>query len=367
MGARETALHECHLAAGAKLVDFAGYRMPIQYTSMIEEHLLVRRAGGMFDVSHMGEVFVEGPGAEALLDKVTVNSVSRLQNGQVQYSAMMTPGGGIVDDLLVHRYDDQRFMLVVNASNRDKDLAWIQSHNEGQATVIDRSEAFSLLALQGRDAYQLVLDLAEQDLSELPYYWFRDGSIGGIPLIIARTGYTGERGFELYVANERAAELWNLLLPELRERGMGPIGLGARDTLRLEMKFALYGNDIDDTTSTLDADLGWITKLKKKRDFLGREFLLEQKASGLKRRLIGFEVTGRGIARHGQECQLNGKPIGRVTSGGHSPVLGGAIGLAYLEVPHDSVGTHFQIDMRGRSAEAKVVETPFIQLEVPCR
>jgi aminomethyltransferase len=366
MGAKETALHACHVEAGARLVDFAGYRMPIQYTSMIEEHLLVRHKGGAFDVSHMREFFVEGPAAESCLNRLTVNNVAKLADGQVQYSAMMTPGGGIVDDLLVHRFSADRFMLVVNAANRDKDLAWIQEHAPEGVTVQDRSEEFSLLALQGRDAWQLVVDLAEEDLSGMPYYWFREGTLAGIPLIMARTGYTGERGFELYVKNEDARRLWDAVMPAMRERGMAPVGLGARDTLRLEMKFALYGNDIDESTSTLDADLGWITRLKK-GDFLGRDHLLRQKDAGLSRRLVGFEVLDRGIARHDQDCFHDGQAIGRVTSGGHSPMLEKAIGMAYLDLPFDKTGSEFEIDMRGRRVRARVVDTPFVQLEVPAR
>lgn len=367
MSAIQTALHDRHLACGAKMVDFAGYRMPIQYGSILEEHLLVRRLGGIFDVSHMGEFFVEGPGAEAFLEKVTVNHVGALAHGQVQYSAFMTPEGGIVDDLLVHRVDDTHFMLVVNASNRAKDWSWLQSHAGEGVQLADRSDEFSLLALQGREAYQLVLRMSDQDLTDLPYYWFRDGSLGGIPLIIARTGYTGERGFELYVKNEDAPALWDLLLPALQAEGMGPIGLGARDSLRLEMKYALYGNDIDATTSTLEADLGWITKMKKGHAFLGLEVLQRQKAQGLTRRLVGFEVLGRGIARHGQSCFMDGQQIGEVTSGGHSPVLGKAIGMAYLALPHAVVGVEFEVEMGGRRSPARVVPTPFVQLDVPCR
>lgn len=367
MSAKPTALHDRHLACGAKMVDFAGYRMPIQYGSMIEEHMAVRRMGGVFDVSHMGEFFVEGPDAEAFLDSVTVNNVSALAHGQVQYSALPTPEGGIVDDLLVHRMDDTHFMLVVNASNRDKDWAWLNRHKQGAVTLTDRSDEYSLLALQGREAYQLVLELADQPLADLPYYWFRTGSLAGIPLILARTGYTGERGFELYVKNEQALALWDAVMPEMQKRGMGPVGLGARDSLRLELKYALYGNDIDDATSTLEADLGWITKLKKGRDFLGRDLLLKQKAQGLSRRLVGFEMTGRGIGRHGQGCFLGDQRVGTVTSGGHSPVLGKGIGMAYLDLPHDVVGLEFEVDLNGRRGAARVVNTPFVELEVPCR
>ena len=367
MSAKPTALGDRHLACGAKMVDFAGYRMPIQYGSMIDEHLLVRRKGGMFDVSHMGEFFVEGSEAESFLDRMTVNNVAGLAHGQVQYSALMTPQGGIIDDLLVHRFDDTRFMLVVNASNREKDWNWLKGHAEGDVALADRSDDYSLLALQGREAYDLVRELADQDLSDMPYYWFRRGSVQGIPLIIARTGYTGERGFELYVENPLAPSLWDLLLPALRERGMGPIGLGARDSLRLEMKYALYGNDIDESTSTLEADLGWITKLKKARPFIGLEHLRKQRAEGLSRRLVGFEMTGRGIGRHGQDCRLGDRVVGRVASGGHSPVLGRAIGTAYLDLPHDALGQDFEVDLGGRRSPARVVGTPFITVEVPCR
>jgi aminomethyltransferase len=367
MTAIPTAFHDRHVAAGAKMVDFAGYRMPIQYRSILEEHRQVRRTGGIFDVSHMGEFFVSGDGAIEFLNKMTVNNVSKLVDGQVQYSAMMTPEGGIVDDLLVHRFREDHFMLVVNASNREKDMAWLQKHNDRGIDISDRSDDYSLLAVQGRAAYDLVLELAEGDLSDLPYYHFRMGRIGGIELILARTGYTGERGFELYVKNENALALWDIVVPKAKELDILPVGLGARDSLRLEMKFALYGNDIDDSTSTIEAGLGWITKAKKKMPFIGLDVVRKHKSEGPPRRLVGFELEGRGIPRHGQSCFVDDQEVGSVTSGCQSPILEKAIGLVYLAPPLHEVGSCFEVDIRGRRVPARVVPTPFLELEVPCR
>jgi aminomethyltransferase len=362
-----TAFHDRHLEEGAKMVDFAGYRMPIQYGSMLEEHRRVRRTGGIFDVSHMGEFFVRGEGAMHFLNTITVNNVSKLADGQVQYSAMMTPDGGIVDDLLVHRINAEEFMLVVNALNREKDMAWMLKHADESIRIEDRSDEYAMLALQGRDAYQLVLDLSDEKIEDLPYYHFRLGSIGGVELIIARTGYTGERGFELYVKNENALQLWDFLVPKAKEREVLPVGLGARDSLRLEMKFALYGNDIDDSTSTIEAGLGWITKAKKKSGFIGLEVVRKHKSEGVARSLVGFEIEGRGIPRHGQPCMIDDQNVGTVTSGCQSPILGKAIGMAYLAPPLNEVGSHFEVEMRGRRVAARVVPTPFVELEVPCR
>ncbi len=367
MTAKLTPFHDRHLSEGAKMVDFAGYRMPIQYRSILDEHRQVRQTGGIFDVSHMGEFFVQGEDALHYLNTITVNNVSKLADGQVQYSAMMTPEGGIVDDLLVHRISAEEFMLVVNASNREKDMAWMLKHATDGIQIEDRSDSYAMLALQGREAYQLVLDLSDESLDDLPYYHFRMGSIGGVQLLIARTGYTGERGFELYVKNEDALALWDFLLPEAKDRDVLPVGLGARDSLRLEMKFALYGNDIDDHTSTIEAGLGWITKAKKKTGFIGLDVVRKHKEEGVSKSLVGFELEGRGIPRHGQTCMINDQEVGTVTSGCKSPILDKAIGLAYLRPPLNEVGSCFEVEMRGKRVPARVVPTPFIELEVPCR
>lgn len=367
MSIKSTALLSVHEKLGARIVDFAGYRMPLQYTSILEEHHAVRTAAGVFDVSHMGEFLVSGPGVRAFLDSVTVNNVAKLKHGQIHYSAMMTPGGGIVDDLLVYCRDDEHFMLVVNASNREKDLAWLQAHCPAGISLVDDSDNWSLLAVQGPRAWPLVCRLCDEPgLDEVPYYWFRDGHLRGIPAILSRTGYTGERGFELYVRNEHAVALWNLLFEEGAADGIRPIGLGARDTLRLEMKFALYGNDIDDTTSTIEANLGWITR-EKKGEFNGREVVLRHLAEGTSRLLVGFELMDKGIARHGNTCWSGDRQIGVVTSGAMSPSLGRPIGMAYLPPALSEPGSVFEVEIRGRRLAAKVVPTPFYNPEVPCK
>ncbi|MCB9475195.1 MAG: glycine cleavage system aminomethyltransferase GcvT [Candidatus Delongbacteria bacterium] len=367
MSIKSTALLSVHEKLGARIVDFAGYRMPLQYTSILDEHQAVRQAAGVFDVSHMGEFFVSGTGVRAFLDSVTVNNVARLKHGQIHYSAMMTPQGGIVDDLLVYCQDDEHFMLVVNASNRDKDLAWLKSHCPAGITIDDQSDDWSLLAVQGPLAWPLIVGLSDEPgLDEVPYYWFRHGHLRGIPAIISRTGYTGERGFELYVRNEHAVALWELLFREGEAIGLKPIGLGARDTLRLEMKFALYGNDIDDTTSTIEANLGWITKARK-GDFQGSEVVKRHLAEGAPRLLVGFELVEKGIARHGHSCWSGDQEVGVVTSGAMSPSLGRPIGMAYLPPALAAEGSEFQVEIRGRRLAARVVPTPFYNPEVPCK
>ena len=367
MSIKSTALLSVHEKLGARIVDFAGYYMPLQYTSILDEHQAVRTTVGVFDVSHMGEFMVSGPGVKAFLDSVTVNNVAKLKHGQIHYSAMMTPEGGIVDDLLVYCRDDEHFMLVVNASNRDKDFAWLKSHCPAGVTLEDHSDDWSLLAVQGPKAWPLICRLSDEPgLETVPYYWFRDGHLRGIPVIFSRTGYTGERGFELYVRNEHAVALWNLLFEEGAADGIRPIGLGARDTLRLEMKFALYGNDIDDTTSTIEANLGWITR-EKKGEFLGRSVVLNHLAGGATRLLVGFELLDKGIARHGYTCWHEGREVGVVTSGAMSPSLGKAVGMAYLPIALSTEGSLFEVDIRGRKLAAKVVPTPFYNPEVPCK
>ena len=354
---KRTSLYECHVHAGARLVPFAGWEMPVQYAGVTEEHIAVRSRAGLFDVSHMGEILVEGPGALATLQSLTSNDVSRLADGQIQYSALMTPNGAFVDDILVHRMSPERFFLCVNAANADKDFEWIAGR-PGGAEVRNVSSRYAQLAVQGPAAAGIVAKLADVDLSAVRYYWFREGKALGVPTIFARTGYTGEDGFELYLPPDDAPRIWDALLEAGRSEGLVPAGLGARDTLRLEAKMALYGNDIDDTTTVLEADLLFILKLDK-GNFVGREALIEQRRAGLSRRLVGFELRGAGIARQGHEIVVDGKPFGAVTSGTQTPWIKKSIGLGYLPVGRDVPGSRFEIMVRGRAVPAEVVPTPF--------
>jgi aminomethyltransferase len=354
---KRTALHDCHVRAGARLVPFAGYEMPVTYAGVVEEHMAVRTRAGLFDVSHMGEIAVEGPAALAALQHLTCNDVSRLAPGQIQYSALTTPAGTFVDDVLVHRRNDDRYFLCVNAANVQKDFRWIQAAARG-ATVADLSDRYAQIAVQGPAAAAIVERVAGRDLSAVKYYWFVEAPVMGAPAIVARTGYTGEDGFEIYLPPEAAPSLWNALLEEGRSAGLVPAGLGARDTLRLEAKMALYGNDIDETTTVLEADLLFILKLDK-GPFTGREALIEQKAKGIARRLVGFEMKAPGIARHGHTIVVEGAPAGTVTSGTQTPYLRKSIGLGYLPVGHDTPGSAIDIEIRDRRVPAEVVPTPF--------
>jgi aminomethyltransferase len=359
---KRTALTEIHRQLGAKLVEFAGYEMPIQYASIRAEHLRVRTTVGIFDVSHMGEFIVTGKDREAFVDYATVNDVKALAHGQVHYSCMCLPHGGIVDDLLVYRFPE-KLMLVVNASNHDKDWAWLQKNLRGDAQMRDATDDYTLLAVQGPDAAKLVQKLTKTDLSQIKYYWFTEGEVAGVRCIISRTGYTGEDGFELYHPNAGAITLWNALFEAGKEYNVEPIGLGARDSLRLEMKMALYGNDIDETTNPLEAGLGWITKLNK-GDFMARDVLLKVKADGLKRKLVGLEVENPGFPRHGYSLLgPNGstEPVGVVTSGTVSPVLNKGIAMGYVPTELSNIGSDLKMDSRGRVFNAKVVKTPFYQ------
>jgi aminomethyltransferase len=357
MDGAKTALYDKHVAAGAKLVSFAGYQMPIQYRSINEEHKRVRSTVGIFDVSHMGEVWVKGDRATDFVSKITVNNAAKLQVNQAQYSAMLYENGGIIDDLLVYRFND-RFMLVVNASNRQKDVDWIKKHAPGDIIIDDASDRISLLAIQGRNAPEVVHKLTRTKLGEIQFYWFREGEIDGHRAIISRTGYTGEEGFELYVDNEDAPAIWDAVMEAGQEFDIEPIGLGARDTLRMEMKYCLYGNDIDENTNPIEAGLGWITKVNK-GEFIGRDPILEVKEKGIERKLIGFVVEGKAIPRHGYECLAGGEKIGIVTSGCWSPTLDQGIGIAYLAKEYTPLDTKFELDIRGKKITAKVVETPF--------
>ncbi len=364
---KNTALTEKHIALGAKIVPFAGYNMPVSYTGIIAEHQTVREGVGMFDVSHMGEFIVKGKGALDLIQKVTTNDVAKLEIGDAQYSCMPNGKGGIVDDLLVYRLAEDKcaageraYMLVVNASNMAKDWAWISEHNSFEAELTDISDETSLLAVQGPKATAVLAQLTEMDLAGMKYYTFAKGTFAGVQnVLISATGYTGSGGFEIYVHNKDAAQIWDTILEAGQSEGIQPIGLGARDTLRLEMGFCLYGNDIDDTTSPLEAGLGWITKLKK-GDFIDSDFLANQKAEGLRKKLVGFEVVGKRPARQGYAIvNAEGAVIGRVTSGTKSPSLGISIGLGYVEKAYSKKETTIFIDVRGKKMEAKVVRPPF--------
>lgn len=357
MEGKKTALYDKHVEAGAKLIPFAGYIMPIQYHSITAEHKAVRESVGVFDVSHMGEFWVKGEGALEFINSITVNNAAKLQVNQAQYSGMLYEHGGFVDDLLVYRYAD-KFMLVVNAANLEKDLAWIEGHAPSGVTIENASDRMSLLAVQGRSAQAVVQKLTDIDLDDIKFYWFREHTIAGRKAIISATGYTGEAGFELYVANEDAPAVWDAVMEAGAEFDIQPAGLGARDTLRMEMKMALYGNDIDETTNPLEAGLGWITKVNK-GEFVGRDAVRELKEKGLTRKLVGFMVEEKAIPRQGYECHQGGVKIGTVTSGCWSPSLDQGIGLAYLDKEYTPVGTKFELDVRGKAKAARVVETPF--------
>jgi len=362
---KRTPLYDVHRELGAKLIDFGGWEMPVQYEGILEEHRAVRERAGLFDVSHMGELEVTGPDALQAVQALTPNDAAKLADGRIQYSAFLTEKGTFVDDLLVYRRAADSYFLVVNASNTPKDFAWARARASGSCRVDDRSSDWALLAIQGPRAARILTPECAPDPSVLPYYGFSDALVFGAPAIVSRTGYTGEDGFEVYLRPENAPRVFRGLLEAGRPEGIAPCGLGARDTLRLEAKMALYGNDIDETVTPWEADLGWIVRLQK-GDFVGRAALADQKARGVPRRLVGFEMVDRGIARHGYSAKTGAGP-GVVTSGTHSPTLGKPIGLALLPAAASAVGTAFEIDIRGRAAAARVVETPFYRRkkEVP--
>lgn len=357
----KTALYNKHVSMGAKMVPFAGFEMPVQYSGLTEEHFAVREKAGLFDVSHMGQFFIEGEGALALLQKVTTNNVANIVDGQAQYSCLPNEKGGIVDDLIVYKMADDKYFVVVNASNIDKDWAHISKYNSYGAEMKNVSDGMSLLAIQGPLATQILQKLTDTALSEIPYYHFTIGTVAGVSdVIISNTGYTGSGGFEIYFKNEDAEKLWDTILEAGKEEGLLPCGLGARDTLRLEKGFCLYGNDIDDTTSPMEAGLGWITKLDK--DFVSKEIFEQQKAEGVTRKLVGFEMTERGIPRHDYPVvDAEGNVIGKVTSGTSSPMLKNGIGMAYVDLPHNKLGTEIFIQIRNKNIGAKVVKMPFVK------
>lgn len=355
---KRTAFYEKHVEYGAKIVEFAGFDMPVQYKSMIDEHKRVRETVGVFDVSHMGELEVKGEKALAYIQKITLNDASKLSPGQAQYSAMCKPDGGIVDDLLVYCRQDS-YLLVINASNIEKDYTWAKENIIPGAQLSNNSDEYSQLAVQGPDSILTLQKLTEFKLDEIEYYTFVEGKLADVEMIISRTGYTGETGFELYFHRDHSIKVWEAIFEAGQAYDIAPIGLGARDSLRLEKCFALYGNDIDETTSPLEARLGWITKFDK-GDFNGKEFLLKQKEEGITRRLSGFILEGKGFPRHGYDVYSGSKKIGQVTSGTVSPILNQGIGMAYLDKPYDKLETTIEIDIRGKKIPAKVVKMPFL-------
>lgn len=356
---KKTALHDVHAGLGAKMVEFGGFMMPVQYRGIIDEHNSVRQSAGVFDVSHMGEFEFRGPAALEFLQRMTINDVAKLAPGQAQYSAMCYPDGGIVDDLIIYRLID-RYMAIVNAANLQKDWQWLQQAATPEVGMHDVSEQTSLLAVQGRNAQATLQKLTKTNLSEIKYYWFALGEIAGVPAVIARTGYTGEDGFEIAFEEKQSVKIWDAIFEAGKPFNIEPIGLGARDTLRLEMKYCLYGNDIDQTTNPIEAGLGWITKLDK-GDFLGKQAIAAVKAQGPRRKLIGFELPGKNIARHGYALLKDGNAIGSVTSGTFSPSLQKSIGMGYVASDFSAIGSVITVDIRGRQMEASVVKTPFYQ------
>jgi aminomethyltransferase len=360
---KRTALYDVHSALKAKIVPFAGFEMPVEYSGITNEHMCVRSGVGVFDVSHMGEFWVKGPQALSFVQKVTTNDASTLEIGKIQYSCFPNGKGGIVDDLLVYRYDTEKYLLVVNAGNIDKDWQWCQAQNSMGAELENASDNISQLAIQGPKATVLLQRMTSVDLSSIPYYTFKVGAFAGIEnVIISNTGYTGAGGFELYVYNKDVKKLWDALFHEGSSENIMPIGLGARDTLRLEMGYCLYGNDIDDTTSPIEAGLGWITKFVDHKTFIDKDLLLAQKTNGTQRKLRGFEMLEKAIPRHGYEIvDEAGNTIGVVTSGTMSPLLQKGIGMGYINQPFDALGSEIYIKIRQKNVKAKIVKMPFVK------
>lgn len=359
---KRTAFYDIHAALGAKIVPFAGYEMPVSYKGIVAEHTAVRERVGLFDVSHMGEVTVRGEGALEFVQKITVNDASALAEGQAQYSAMCRPDGGIVDDLLVYRRAANDFLLVINASTAAKDFAWMEQNLVPNVTLENRSDDYSLLAVQGPRALETVQKLTDTKLDAIEYYHFATGTIAGEQAIISRTGYTGEVGFELYISSDKevSERVWNAIMEAGAEFGIEPAGLGCRDTLRLEMGYCLYGNDIDESTNPIEAGLGWITKLDK-GEFNGRDVLAKVKEEKPRRRLVGFEMGDRAIPRQHYRIVAEGREVGEVTSGTSSPSLGKGIGMGYVETAYAKTGTPIAIVIRDKEVPATVVKMPFLK------
>jgi len=360
---KSTPLNSIHRKLGGRMVEFGGWDMPVQYAAgTVEEHVRTRTHAGLFDVSHMGEVDVRGPDAVTFVNGLVSNDAAKLVDEQAQYSALTTPEGTVIDDLLVYRFAEDHLLLVVNAGTTDKDWDWISSHRENEDIELRNVSAdYCQIALQGPDALGILQKLTRLPLSEIKYYHFREGEVDGVPAIVSRTGYTGEDGFEVYASPDKAEQLWNRTLDAGNfgaDDGVLPCGLAARNTLRLEAGMCLYGHEIDETTTLLEANLGWITKLNK-RDFIGRDRLLAQKQEGIGRKLVGFEVTDRGIARDAQDVFIDGQRVGRVTSGSPAPFLKKNIGMAYVPVEFANEGRAIEIDVRGRMVAAQIVPLPF--------
>ncbi len=363
-GLRKTPLNAVHRQLGARMVDFAGWDMPVQYSGPLKEHLAVRGAAGIFDVSHMGEIELRGATAEETIQKVACNDVSRLSSGQCHYSALTTPHGTFVDDILVYRLGPNHFFLCVNSSNQEKDFNWIRENANAGTEVIFRSEDYSQIAVQGPKAVEILAPLTDIDIRKMKYYWFAEGRFAGVESIVSRTGYTGEDGFEIYLNPAHAVQTWLRIMEVGRPLGLEPAGLAARNTLRLEAKMTLYGHDIDETTTVLEADLAWICKLDK-GDFIGRDSLLKQRQAGLQRILAGFEMIERGIARDRYPVLIDGENAGEVTSGSPAPFLQKNIGLTYLPVKRSSIGMEFAVVVREKPVKARVVATPFYKRAKP--
>ncbi len=362
---KRTVFYEIHRRAGARMIEFAGFEMPVEYSGVIEEHLTVRQKAGIFDVSHMGEIWVKGEKARDFVQKVTSNDVDRLTPGKVQYSCFPNGEGGIVDDLLVYRFDDSQYLLVVNASNISKDWKWLNDCNDMGADLEDASGSISQLAVQGPLVEDILQKITGTDLSKITPFSFVRETIGGMDdVIISNTGYTGAGGFELYFKNDQGPKLWEEIMNAGIDHGIRPVGLAARDTLRLEMGYCLYGNDIDETTSPIEAGLGWITRFSDNNRFIDRERLANQKENGVSRKLVGLEMIDRAIPRqHYKIVSLHGEEIGEVTSGTMSPVLKKGIGMGYVRFPFNTEGTELAVQVRNRAMRAKVVNPPFINSE----
>ncbi len=355
---KRTVLNALHKSMGARMVEFGGWEMPVEYSGITQEHIAVRTRAGLFDVSHMGEIEVRGPHALALLQYVTSNDVSRLKILQAQYTALMYPNGSAVDDCIVHRLAEDHYLICVNAANIEKDFEWIVKHNSFGAEVRNHSDEYSQLAVQGPRAAAILAKVTDADLAGLRYFWFCRAHCCGVAGLLARTGYTGEDGFEFYLPPAESERVWNQLLEAGKPEGLEPAGLGARNTLRLEAAYALYGHELDEDTTLLEANLGWITKLEK-GNFIGRDALRKQFPQGLRKKLVGFEMVDRGIARDGYPVFIEGKALGRVTSGSPAPFLKKNIGLAYVPPDHAEAGREIEIEIRGKTARARIVELPF--------
>lgn len=363
MTLKRTPLYDAHVALGGQIVPFAGWEMPVQYAGkgLVAEHFATRQAAGLFDVSHMGEILVEGPGATETLNKLVTNDVSALEEGTACYALLCHENGGTVDDLFVYRLGPERYLVCVNASNKDKDFAHMKKHAEKPELLHDRSDDFAQIALQGPKAAEILARVLPGEAIGLPRNRIRVHSFHGADTLVATTGYTGEPGFEIYCPPEIATDLWNALLEDGKDLGILPVGLGARDTLRLEVGYALYGHELDDETSGYEAKVGWAIKLDKKGGFVGRDALLARKNAGIQRKLVGLKMIDRGIAREGTPIVQNGQPVGKVTSGTHSPSLKQAIALAYVPTPLSPLGTVVEVELRGEPRKAEVVAYPFVK------